>query len=630
MHEHPHTRGHRIRALVLAASAAFAIAGTTSGPAPASPAPPLSHAGRWITDAAGRTVILHGFNVVAKGAPHLPSQLGFDADDAAFLSSEGFNTIRLGFDYGAIEPQPGIYDRAFLTGVANDVAALSRYGIFTLADVHQDIYTQRYGGNGMPDWMAIDNGAPNTPFPYPGNYPGDPAVQRAFDNFWANVAAPDGRLLQDHYEAGLGLLAAALAPDDRLLGYDIFNEPWPGSQYPTCASPAGCPPAAGFDATALTPFTRAAVRAVRSADRRHLVFYEPNLLFDFGANTTEGGSNDTNSGFSFHDYCLGAAPGLPAFPDLVGACQKTGEPLPIQNAEAHSAQTGDALLMTEFGATDDPAVAGRVADAADQHGIGWHFWAYINEYDGTQIPSQNILLNMRQPPTPDNLNQPLLNALVRAYPQVTAGTPGAYSFDAAKRRFDYTYSTKGPDGRSFAGSSEPTEIFVPGRFFGKRYAVTVSGAEVAGGLGSQLLALRDCPGHTTVHVTITAGGPGSTPSCGEQPSATPSSGVTVALSGPRPGAACPPRRSVRVRIKHRRTVRLRSATAYVNGKRVRSLHGRGLSHPIVIPLPGVATVRVRIDVRTASGRRLRVRRTYLACDRTVLERRLARRPKSSF
>jgi len=605
------------RPATLSLVAALALTGASASTAAASPTAPLTHVGRWITDAAGRVVILHGFNVVAKGAPHLPSQLGFDADDAAFLAHDGFNTVRLGFDYGAIEPRPGTYDRSFLAALAHDVSVLSGYGIFTLADVHQDIYTLRYGGNGMPDWMAIDNGAPNTPFPYPGNYPLDPAVQRAFDNFWANVPAGDGTPLQGHYDHGLALLGGALQPDDSLLGYDLFNEPWPGSQYPTCANPAGCPPAVGFDASSLTPFTRAAAHALRSADQRHLIFYEPNLLFDFGANTTEGSSGDGDSGFSFHDYCLGAAPGLPAFPDLVGACQRVGETLPIQNAEAHSASTGDALLMTEFGATDDPAIAGRVADAADQSRIGWDFWAYINEYDGTQYPSQNILLDMHKPPTPDNLNQPLLNALERAYPQVTAGTPLSYSFDPATRRFEYSYSTRAPDGRSFAGSAQPTEIFVPARYFGPGYGVALSGAEVSGGLGTSLLRLRSCPDQPTVHVVITASGPDSTPTCAQQQGLARSRGIAVSLSGPRPGASCARVRTVSVRIRHRRRIVLRSARVYVNGRRVRSLGRRALARAITLRLPGAAAVRVRIVVRARGGRRLIARRAYPACGSTA-------------
>src|SRR5918992_5759243 len=64
--------------------------------AAASPTPPLSHEGRWITDGDGRVVILHGVNMVNKRPPYHPAAVGFDAPDARFLGRHGFNNVRLG------------------------------------------------------------------------------------------------------------------------------------------------------------------------------------------------------------------------------------------------------------------------------------------------------------------------------------------------------------------------------------------------------------------------------------------------------------------------------------------------------------------------------------------------------
>jgi endoglycosylceramidase len=55
------------------------------------------------------------------------------------------------------------------------------------------------------------------------------AVQRAFDHFWANDKAPDGLGLQDHFAACWRALAERLGSQKWLLGYDLFNEPFPGS-----------------------------------------------------------------------------------------------------------------------------------------------------------------------------------------------------------------------------------------------------------------------------------------------------------------------------------------------------------------------------------------------------------------
>ena len=58
--------------------------------AQAAPTTPLGHTGRWITDAKGRTVIMHGVNMVFKRPPYYPAATGFGADDAAFGGDEDF------------------------------------------------------------------------------------------------------------------------------------------------------------------------------------------------------------------------------------------------------------------------------------------------------------------------------------------------------------------------------------------------------------------------------------------------------------------------------------------------------------------------------------------------------------
>ena len=56
---------------------------------------------------AAASSILHGLNMVYKRPPYDPGAVGFGADDAQFLRRNGFNTIRLGLIYKAVEPQPG-------------------------------------------------------------------------------------------------------------------------------------------------------------------------------------------------------------------------------------------------------------------------------------------------------------------------------------------------------------------------------------------------------------------------------------------------------------------------------------------------------------------------------------------
>ena len=64
----------------------------------------IQNAGRWLTDEHGRVVVLHGVNMVNKLPPYDPAAIGFGVDDARFLGAEGFNTVRLGIVWKAVEP----------------------------------------------------------------------------------------------------------------------------------------------------------------------------------------------------------------------------------------------------------------------------------------------------------------------------------------------------------------------------------------------------------------------------------------------------------------------------------------------------------------------------------------------
>src|SRR4051794_19019563 len=290
-----------MRGLLIVAAAALVLAPTAS----AAPTGPLSQSGRWITDSAGRVVILHGVNMVnkVKSQGYAPSATGFGDDDARFLAHEGLNTVRLGVIYAGVEPQPGSYNDAYLADIARTVKALADQNVFVLLDFHQDMYNERFQGEGLPDWAVQDDGIPAQPQTgFPGNYLAQPALNRAFQHFWDNDAGPGGVGLQDRYAAAWRHVAARFRGERALVGYDIFNEPWPGPQYPTCANPDGC---AAFDAQ-LTAMSTRVSNAIRQVDGTHVTWWEPNVLFDFGAGTKHGDTGP-RAGMSFHAYCLGEA-----------------------------------------------------------------------------------------------------------------------------------------------------------------------------------------------------------------------------------------------------------------------------------------------------------------------------------
>jgi endoglycosylceramidase len=351
----------------------------------AGPVAPLGHEGRWITDARGRVVLIHAVNMVYKRPPYYPKAIGFGADDARFLHRHGFNGVRLGVIYAAVEPRQGRYDDSYIRHVAATQRTLSRNGVFSLIDFHQDLYNERFQGEGWPDWAVEDDGLPNPHNGFPDNYITNPALQRAFDHFWANDKVGGANLL-DAYAAAWKHVARAFRGSDRILGYDLLNEPWPGTTWLPCASPTGCPT---FDTGPLATMTRMATNAIRRVDRRHIVWQEPNVLFNFGpqSHLPKIGSN---SGFSFHDYCLdNSAPSCPETESLV-----------FDNADDVARRTDRALMLTEFGATNQHPRIEHIVDLADEHMVSWMWWAYCGCDDPTTAGPGNVQAIVKDPAKP--------------------------------------------------------------------------------------------------------------------------------------------------------------------------------------------------------------------------------------
>lgn len=458
----------------------------------------LRQTGRWFTDAQGRAVILHGVNITtpqtADGAD-LAARYG---DDADFLAAQGFNVVRLAIFLSGLAPTPNGFDESYLAPVAALVQRLTAAGLYVIVDFHQDLYSTKYHGRGMAEWMAVDNGLPN--LPDAGNlflnYADNPAVQRAFDNFWSDADAPDGVSLQTHYAQALQHVARRFQDNPRVLGYEIMNEPFPGSQFLSCASPAGCPL---FDLLSLTRFVRNMSTALRAVDAEKILFYEPNVTFDFGANTWLGSSRDPNAGFSFHDYCL--ADQFGALPVDDSACGPVGEQPQFGYALAHAQRAGAAPILTEFGMFtasadfDTGPVVRRLAALADGEMVSWAYW----HYDGAS--SYTLVADPEQSPAGVNLYANIVDAVVRPYPRAVAGTPLAFSFDPDTRTFTLDYTPFAAVGGGTLAPALPTELAVPARVYPHGYVLSVTGGQVVddGSAAPKILAAAAA---TAVHVSI--------------------------------------------------------------------------------------------------------------------------------
>jgi endoglycosylceramidase len=453
------------------------------------PRGPLRPDGRWIKDATGRTIIIHGLELARKTPPYHAPLASFTWRDARNIEEWGFNAVRLGWFWKGLEPRRGQVDRRYLAEIQREGALLARHHIFTLLEAHQDGYSEAVGGTGFPDWATIGQGSG-------GGVPGGGLLGelswQPFENLYANT---DG--IADAFAHAWTVMAAAFRHNSMMLGYDLINEPSAGSQSATClGEPDGCPE---FDRFTLQPFEDKLAAAIRSVDPSTTAFYEPNIFFDVGAPSGLGAPAPASgpSGFAFHDYCLvrfiaprpdheSQAPGY-------AGCQSLDAKV-FAHALASASAMGVPPLFDEFGDTQDLADTARTIRLADDNLTGWMYWSYKDWVDDPGGQGSGPLFDDSD--DDGTLRQDKLAVLSQPYPIATAGLPLAERYDPADDTFTYTYA---PNGRITA----PTVIFTAPLHYPHGYTAAVTGARVVSAPDARYLLLSPVAYGTTVHVRLT-------------------------------------------------------------------------------------------------------------------------------
>ncbi len=455
--------------------------------------PRISTTGTWLTDSAGRVVILHGLNEVYKVAPYEPSASGFDDDDAAFLAANGFNVVRLGIIWSAIEPAPGVYDSAYLASIDQTVQILAQHGIHTIIDMHQDNYSEEFQGEGAPLWASDGGGLPNPSNGFPGNYFTNRAEQHAWDVFWDNAAAPDGRGLQDHFTQTWQQVAAHFSANSDIIGYEVINEPFSGSSW--LADVLG---SRFFGYQQLTPMYNQVIAAIRSVDQTTPVWIEPGnpavseIPTILGLPVRLGSISDPNTVLSYHGYS-GGIPVIGGF--IVGRLARASE----QYATRHDMP----VFLTEFGATDNTSVIRTEMRAGDNIQAGWVEWAYSGVGDITGAPDVEWLVrDPAQPPAGANVNAATLATLSEPYPQTGLGHADRLLFRQRHLRLA-VLDPKADGSESFAAGAQ-TSVSVPAVAFPNGYQVRITGGHVVSAPDAQVLVVASDAGARAVHVVITA------------------------------------------------------------------------------------------------------------------------------
>jgi endoglycosylceramidase len=419
--------------------------------------------------------------VVAKLPPDTPASLGFGNDDARFLATNGFTAVRLGVIYAGVEPRPGTYDQSYLNSIARTVAVLSSHGIYTLLDFHQDQYNEQFAGEGFPNWAVQNGGLPNPQLGFPGNYFGDPALGHAFSAFFANARGPGGVGLEDRYAAAWQHVAKRFAHTPGILGYDLINEPAPGTEDSACASAAGCP---DFERGPLTHLYRNVSSAIRRVDKTTPIFYEPVITAGAGLPTDLPRLNDPHAVYDWHLY---VAPQAQAAM-FTRADTRTGGQEP--------------QFLTEFGSTVDTNTIVNAEDLADRHLVGWMEWTYFSNGSTDSAGTPSLVNDPHRPPTGTNIDLAQLDALVRPYASAIAGIPTGLSYDPATRTLTLRY-------RHSAAVTAPTVIMAPKLVYPDGHHITIHGGRLAGDHDGVITIDSTAKRLVTIIVTPDRGQPGN-------------------------------------------------------------------------------------------------------------------------
>lgn len=183
---------------------------------------------RCFKDMSHRTLVFNGINHVQKD----PKTNYLDDDDEATFKrfrELGINCVRYGIHWDGLEPKPGKINEDYLKEIDKRVHWARVNDIYLILDMHQDLYSRKYG-NGAPLWATLDEGLSHVEGEvWSDAYLMSPAVQKSFDNFWLNKPASDGVGIQDHYINVWQNVANRYADSVSVLGFDIMNEPFPGT-----------------------------------------------------------------------------------------------------------------------------------------------------------------------------------------------------------------------------------------------------------------------------------------------------------------------------------------------------------------------------------------------------------------
>ena len=341
----------------------------------------------------------------------------------------------------------------YLHHVAATVNLLAAYGIYTLLDMHQDVYNQNFRGEGAPDWAVCTDNVPIVPKGgrWSNNY-SNPTLQTRWGTsgamtWWATSRVTTtwcGRRWPRSSRTTRGWSATTPTtsrspPRPRR----PRSRPSPGS-WSASTSASGHPADLANGAGPLTcppgDPNNGVIPTIQSVDSHHLTFVEPDIYWVTGGNIPSqlGPLPFKRIVFNFHTYCGDRSPVTGNPTDLLKCLQSEETSASEQDitrlSMGSAAQpTGPAIFMSEFGATTSIPLAGFDVEWAGLDELGWIYWAWKFYDDPTGSSAEGLV-------QPDGSYSPIVTVLSRTYPQAVAGDPNSMIFNPFTGAFSMVYA----------------------------------------------------------------------------------------------------------------------------------------------------------------------------------------------
>lgn len=404
-----------------------------------------------IQDQFGRQLILHGLNTGSKEPAfnHWIQESDVEREKKEF----GFNFVRYLIVWDGIEPKKDSFDYSYLDRIEQRVNWYTSRGMYVLLDMHQDIYSIVFGGDGAPAWAVFTNGNPiNTT-----NTAGawflknlDPAVIAALGNFWNYTTYKE---LQDHYIIMWKKVLERFKNNPNVIGYDIMNEPYGGDVIKALAG--------DFEKNNLKRFYERIIPEMRTVEPNKYLFFEPQSLYvNFGVTSNLPKVNDTRS----VPHLVYAPHMYPFFTEAFAG--------PYDAAAKKNTNDCFNSRTKEMQRHNCPMIIGETGLSPNTVGFGDYLDDMMNYLDSMQ-GGISYWFNGRgdwSPLNADGSESPIMPHLIRTYPKATAGKIIKLNFDAISKKFKMTFV-------SSTAITQPTEIFVPDRFYPNGYTVNISGGD---------------------------------------------------------------------------------------------------------------------------------------------------------